>query len=85
MRSCRGCGDTNLSRVLDSGKVPAAQYFPTAMEPVRLEESSNPVVMDPCIRCGLAQVAHADDTITAELLSIGPASTGAEGTAWLRR
>jgi hypothetical protein len=85
MRSRRGCGGTNLSRVLDLGKVPAAQYFPLATEPVRLEESSNPVVMDPCIRCGLAQVAHNDDTITAELLSIGPASIGAEGTAWLRR
>jgi hypothetical protein len=49
MRSCRGCGDTNLSRILDLGKVLAAQQFPLATEPVHPEELSNPVVMDPCM------------------------------------
>jgi hypothetical protein len=28
MSVCRGCGDTDLSRVLDLGNVPAADNFP---------------------------------------------------------
>jgi hypothetical protein len=52
-----------------------------ATEPVRSEGSSNPLVMDLCIRCVPAQLAHDDDTVTAELRRIGAASTAAEGTA----
>jgi hypothetical protein len=81
MSTRRRCGDTNLSRILDLGKVPAAQVFPLATEPVAPEESFNPVVMDLRIRCGLAQLAHDDDTVTAELRRIGSASTAGEGTA----
>ena len=81
MSTCRGCGGTNLSRVLDLSKVPAAQHFPLATEPVRSEGSSNPLVMDLCIRCVPAQLAHDDDTVTAELRRIGAASTAGEGTA----
>jgi Putative zinc binding domain len=81
MSTCRGCGGTNLSRVLDLSKVPAAQHFPLATQPARSEESSNPLAMDLCIRCGLAQLAHDGDTFTAELCRIGAASTAAEGTA----
>jgi hypothetical protein len=81
MNTCRGCGDTNPSRVLDLSKVAAAQHLPLATEPVRSEGSSNPLVMDLCIRCVPAQLAHDDDTVTAELRRIGAASTAAEGTA----
>jgi Putative zinc binding domain len=81
MSTCRGCGGTHLSRVLDLSKVTAAQHFPLVTEPVRSEESSNPLAMDLCIRCGFAQLAHDDDIVTAELRRIGAASTAGEDTA----
>ena len=81
MSTCRGCGGTNLSRVLDLSNVLAAQHFPLATEPVRSKESSNPLAMDLCIRCGFAQLAHDDDTVTAELRRVRRASTAGEGTA----
>jgi hypothetical protein len=81
MRTCRGWGDTNLSRVLDLSKVSAAQHFPLATEPVRSEESSNPLAMGRCIRCVPAQLAHDENTATAELRRIGAASIAGEGTA----
>jgi hypothetical protein len=37
--------------------------------------------MDLCIRCGLAQLAHDDDIVTAELRRIGAASIAREGMA----
>jgi hypothetical protein len=80
MNTCRGCGGTNLSRVLDLSKVPAAQHFPLATTPARSEELSNPLAMDLCIRGGLAQLAH-DDNIVAELRRVGAAATAGEGTA----
>jgi hypothetical protein len=52
-----------------------------ATEPVRSEGSSNPLVMDLCIRCMPAQLAHDDDTVTAGLRRVGAASTAGEGTA----
>jgi hypothetical protein len=81
MSACRGCGGSNLSRVLDLSKMTAPQHFPLATEPVRSEESSNPLAMDLCIRCVPAQLAHDDDTVTAELRRVGVASTAGEGTA----
>jgi hypothetical protein len=81
MSTCRGRGGTNLSRVLDLSKVPAVQHFPLATEPVRSEESSHPLAMDLCIRCGFAQLAHDGNTVTADLRRIGAASTAGEGTA----
>jgi hypothetical protein len=81
MNTCRGCGDTNLSRVLDLSKVPAAQHFPLATAPARSEGSSNLLAMDLCIRCVLAHLAHDDDAVTAELRRFGAAATAGEGTA----
>jgi hypothetical protein len=71
MTSCRGCGKTNLSRVLDLGMVPAADYFPLAAEPVRVEEASHPLAMDLCGDCGLAQLAD-DDTVADEPRGVEP-------------
>jgi hypothetical protein len=81
MRTCRGWAGANLSRVLGLGKVPAAQHFPLATELVRSEGSSNPLAMDLCIRCWLAQLAHDGNTVTARLRRMGVASTAGEGTA----
>jgi hypothetical protein len=80
MSTCGGFGGTNLSRVLNLSKVPAAQHFPLATEPVRWEESSNPPAMGLCTRRGLEQLAY-DDTVTAELRRIGAASTAGGSTA----
>lgn len=71
MSSCRACGRTGLTRVLDLGKVPAADNFPPATEPVSPEESSHPLAMDLCSDCGLAQLAD-DDTETAEPRAVEP-------------
>ena len=71
MSVCRGCGGTGLSRVLDVGKVPAADQYPLATEPVRSEESSHLLSMDLCTLCGLAQPSD-DDTVTAEPRGIEP-------------
>jgi C-methyltransferase C-terminal domain len=53
------------------GKVPAADHFPLATEPVGSEESSHSLAMDLCTGCGLAQLAN-DDTVTAEPRGIEP-------------
>ena len=81
MSTCRGCGGTNLSRVLDLSKMTAAQHFPLVTEPVRSKGSSNPLAMDLCICCGFAQLGHDGDTVTAELRRVRRASTAGEGTA----
>lgn len=65
MTACRGCGKTELSRVLDLGLVPAADNFPLATDPVSDDEVSHALGMDMCEVCGLAQLAD-DDTITDE-------------------
>ena len=41
-----------LSRVLDLGNVPAADYFPLATDPVRTDEASHALAMDVCHACG---------------------------------
>lgn len=71
MSSCRGCGGTELTRVLDLGNVPAADDFPLVTEPVSPSESAHALAMDLCGGCGLAQLAN-DDTITAEPRGIEP-------------
>lgn len=71
MSECRGCGNTNLSRVLDLGKMPAADYFPLATDPVRSDEASHALAMDLCWGCGLAQLAD-DDTVTDEPRGVEP-------------
>ncbi len=72
MIACRGCGKTDLSRVVDLGKVPAADHFPLANDPVRAEEeASHPLAMDLCGVCGLAQLAD-DDTVADEPRGVEP-------------
>jgi C-methyltransferase C-terminal domain/Putative zinc binding domain len=71
MNQCRGCGESALGRVLDLGKVPAADHFPCAADPVRADEASHPLAMDLCRVCGLAQLAD-DDTITDEPRGVEP-------------
>ena len=68
---CRACGSGGLHRVLDLGKVPAADDFPPASRPVRPDEASHPLAMDLCPACGLAQLAE-DDTVTAEPRGVEP-------------
>jgi hypothetical protein len=71
MTTCRGCGKTELSRVLDLGKVPAADFFPPAADPVGVDEVSHELAMDVCHLCGLAQLAD-DDTIADEPRGVEP-------------
>jgi C-methyltransferase C-terminal domain/Putative zinc binding domain/Methyltransferase domain len=71
MTECRGCGKSALSRVLDLGKVPAADHFPLATDPVRAEETTHALAMDVCHACGLAQLAD-DDTVADEPRSLEP-------------
>ena len=60
-----------MSRVLDLGRVPAADFFPLATDPVRADEASHALAMDLCHACGLAQLAD-DDTITDEPRGVEP-------------
>jgi C-methyltransferase C-terminal domain/Putative zinc binding domain len=92
MLTCRGCGKTELIRVLDLGRVPAADYFPPATDTVSADEASHPLAMDVCHVCGLAQLAD-DDTIADEPRGVEPqalkdqAETAVERAAnagWLR-
>lgn len=71
MIGCRGCGKAALSRVLDLGKVPAAEHFPLATDSVRADEASHALAMDLCRVCGLAQLAE-DDTVTDEPRGVEP-------------
>ncbi|GAB3018696.1 class I SAM-dependent methyltransferase [Mycobacterium bourgelatii] len=71
MSGCRGCGGTELTRVLDLGNLPAADDFPLATQPISASESAHALAMDLCGCCGLAQLAD-DDTITAEPRGIEP-------------
>lgn len=71
MSNCRGCGGHRLRRVLDLGKVPAADDFPPADAPVTGREAAHPLGMDLCDECGLAQLAE-DDTVTAEPRGVEP-------------
>ncbi|GAA4471095.1 hypothetical protein GCM10023094_01120 [Rhodococcus olei] len=68
---CRGCGSTATDRVLDLGRVPAADWFPLASTPVSPDEISHPLAMELCRVCGLAQLAE-DDTTTQEPRGVEP-------------
>lgn len=70
-RTCRGCGSPKLTRVLDLGRVPAADAFPPADSPVDPVESAHPLAMDLCAACGLAQLAD-DDTVADEPRGVEP-------------
>ena len=65
MNGCRGCAESALDRVLDLGRVPAADHFPPASEPVHPAEMSHGLAMDVCRICGLAQLAD-DNTVADE-------------------
>ena len=60
-----------LSRVLDLGKVPAADFFPLVTDPVRKDEACHALAMDVCRTCGLAQLAD-DDTVPDEPRGVEP-------------
>ncbi|MFD6355926.1 class I SAM-dependent methyltransferase [Nocardia tengchongensis] len=68
---CRGCGQGPLIRVLDLGKMPAADDFPSLDAASGATEAAHPLAMDLCARCGLAQLAE-DDTVTAEPRGVEP-------------
>ncbi|OSC40980.1 class I SAM-dependent methyltransferase [Mycobacterium decipiens] len=84
MSTCRGCGGTELCRVLDLGKVPAADNFPLATEPISPKESAHALAMDLCARCGLAQLAR-DDTVTSEPRGIEPQALREQAADAVRR
>ncbi|WP_319454917.1 MULTISPECIES: transferase [unclassified Mycobacterium] len=71
MNQCRGCGESAPVTVLDLGKVPAADYFPSASDPVCSDEAAHSLAMELCRVCGLAQLAD-DDTITDEPRGVEP-------------
>lgn len=71
MSTCRACGGHRLRRVLELGRVPAADHFPPADEPVSDREALYPLAMDLCDACRLAQLAE-DDTVTAEPRGVEP-------------
>ncbi|ORI13489.1 transferase [Rhodococcus sp. 1168] len=68
---CRGCSCTETDRVLDLGRVPAADFFPLASTPNSSEESVHPLTMALCRACGLAQLED-DDTTAEEPRGIEP-------------
>ena len=84
MTACRGCGKAELTRVLDLGKVPAADYFPLATDPVRAEEASHALAMDVCCVCGLAQLAD-DDTVADEPRGVEPQALKDQAEAAIER
>ncbi|MET0928130.1 MAG: methyltransferase domain-containing protein [Aeromicrobium sp.] len=66
---CCACGSDDTTVVLDLGRVPAADVFPTGGDPAGDER--HPLAMVLCQACGLAQIA--DDDTDAELpLGIEP-------------
>jgi C-methyltransferase C-terminal domain/Putative zinc binding domain len=84
MTACRGCGKTDLTRVLDLGKVPAADHFPRATDPVRAQEAAHALAMDVCGVCGLAQLAD-DDTIADEPRGVEPQALTDQAEAAIER
>jgi C-methyltransferase C-terminal domain/Putative zinc binding domain/Methyltransferase domain len=81
---CRACGKGGLHRVLDLGTVPAADDFPLASEPVDADETSQPLAMDLCTACGLAQLAE-DGTVPAEPRGVEPRALIDQGADAVRR
>jgi hypothetical protein len=71
MTECIGCGKTELSRVLDLGRVPAADHFPHVSEPLHSQEAPYDLAMDVCQACGLAQLAE-DNTVADEPRGVEP-------------
>ncbi|WP_433579515.1 transferase [Nocardia brasiliensis] len=84
MNECRACADIRLRRVLDLGRMPAADHFPRADAPVRPDEAAHPLAMQLCLSCGLAQLA-ADDTRTAEPRGVEPQALRDQAAAAVAR
>lgn len=70
-RVCRGCLSPHVETVVDLGRVPAGDHFPLASEPPSPAESSHPLAMMLCSRCGLAQLQD-DDTAPEQPLGLEP-------------
>ncbi|MEV0293568.1 methyltransferase domain-containing protein [Nocardia sp. NPDC050710] len=68
---CRGCRGTTMTTVLDLGKMPAADHFPSIVTPISASETGHSLRMDRCSGCGLAQLAQ-DDTRAAEPHGVEP-------------
>ncbi|MFF0490359.1 class I SAM-dependent methyltransferase [Nocardia sp. NPDC004068] len=68
-RGCRACGSDRLTEVLDLGKMPAADHFPSGG--TAEDDPLYPLAMVLCERCGLAQLAE-DDTVTDEPRGVEP-------------
>jgi hypothetical protein len=84
MTGCRGCAESDLKRVLDLGKVPAADHFPLATDPVRSDETCHQLAMDVCTACGLAQLAD-DDTVADEPRGVEPQALRNQATDAIQR
>ncbi|MBF6327890.1 class I SAM-dependent methyltransferase [Nocardia transvalensis] len=69
-RACRACGHPTLARVLDLGKLPAADYFPRMGVAVEADPV-HALAMYLCGRCGLAQLGE-DDTVADEPRGVEP-------------
>jgi hypothetical protein len=68
---CRGCAGSHTVRVLDLGRMPAADHFPPASSAIDSREGAHPLAMELCLRCGLAQLAD-DDTTPDEPRGVEP-------------
>ncbi|WP_172650269.1 class I SAM-dependent methyltransferase [Rhodococcus opacus] len=68
---CRGCAGSDTVRVLDLGRMPAADHFPPAWSAIDSRESAHPLAMELCRQCGLAQLAD-DDTTPEEPRGVEP-------------
>ncbi len=84
MNACRGCGKTDLVRVLDLGTAPAADHFPRVAELVCAAEMSHSLAMEVCRVCGLAQLAD-DDTIADEPRGVEPQALRDQAGAAIER
>ena len=84
MNACRGCGMSNLHRVLDLGQVPPADHFPRSGDTVSDDEASHFLAMNLCSACGLAQLAD-DDTTAAEPRGIEPQALKVQAAEAVRR
>ncbi len=84
MIECRGCGKPDLNRVLDLGKVPAADFFPPASMPVSPDECCHALSMDVCTCCGLAQLGE-DDTVADEPRGVEPQALRDQAQEAVRR
>ncbi|ORA60078.1 transferase [Mycobacteroides franklinii] len=70
MIACRYCRGHRLSRVLDVGSVPAADFFPLAATGP-FDDAVYPLAMMLCADCALAQL-EVDDTHTEEPKAVEP-------------